>query len=398
MMFLQFFIWGSWFTTIAVFMAYHGMANLTHWPYTLNPVAAILSPFFLGLIADRYFPPERVLGWLHILAGFVMLIVPWTVDNPVLFIILLLVYNLFYMPTLGLVNTITFHRIERREEQYPKIRVFGTIGWISAGLLISFILGFFSYEIIPEKTSLPLYTSSIAGLVLGGNSFSLRRTRPPASGRRASIRSLIGLDVLKEMGSKSFYIFLFSAFLLCIPLAFYYNFTQIYLEVAGFKSIAGVQTLGQVSEVLLMLCMPLFFRKLGVKRMLLIAMGAWIMRYCLFSLGAPDIIWGLIVMGIILHGICYDFFFVTAHVYMDKQVPPASRGQAQGLFVFVSNGMGMLVGAQIAGWVYNLFLDSKDTLSLSDWQLFWFFPAVLVTVVLVIFSLAFRELKSSHFK
>ncbi len=394
MMFLQFFIWGAWFTTIAVFMSAHGMADLTHWPYTTNPVAAILSPFFLGLVADRYFAPERILAWLHILAGCVMLIVPLAVDNPVLFILLLLVYNIFYMPTLGLVNTITFHRVENREEQYPLIRVFGTVGWIAAGLFISFVLGMFTGGVIPEETAWPLYTTGAAGLVMGLYSFTLGRTPPAAAGTSVSLRSVIGLDALREMGSRSFYLFLISALLLCIPLAFYYNFTQIYLGATGFTNIAGTQTLGQMSEVFLMLCMPFFFRRLGVKRMMLIAMGAWVIRYGLFSLGAPDALWTLVVTGIILHGICYDFFFVTAHVYMDQQATPANRGQAQGLFVLVSSGLGMLIGAQIAGRVYNSFLGSTGTLSLSDWQVFWILPAVLVALVLFLFAAGFKEKES----
>jgi len=391
MMFLQFFIWGAWYPTIAVFMNAHEMGDLTHWPYTVNPIAAIISPFFLGLVADRYFAPERVLAWLHLLAGCIMLLVPLAVGDPFLFVLLLLVFNICYMPTLGLVNAITFHRIEDREAQYPVIRVFGTIGWIAAGLFISFVLGLFTGGVIPEETAWPLYTTGAAGLAMGLYSFTMRRTPPAAAGKKVSLSSVIGLDALRELGSRSFYLFIISALLLCIPLAFYYNFTQLYLGATGFTNIAGTQTLGQFSEVFLMLCMPFFFRRLGVKRMMLIAMAAWIIRYGLFSLGAPDALWTLIVTGIILHGICYDFFFVTAHVYMDQQATPANRGQAQGLFVLVSSGLGMLIGAQVAGRIYNTFLGSTEALSLSDWQVFWILPAFLVILVLVLFAAGFGE-------
>ncbi len=394
MMFLQFFIWGAWYPTIAVYMNAHGMGDLTHWPYTVNPIAAIISPFFLGLVADRYFAPERVLAWLHLLAGSIMLLVPLAVGDPFLFILLLLVFNICYMPTLGLVNAITFHRIEDREAQYPVIRVFGTIGWIAAGLFISFVLGLFTGGVIPEETAWPLYTTGAAGLAMGLYSFTMRRTPPAAAGKKVSLSSVIGLDALRELGSRSFYLFIISALLLCIPLAFYYNFTQLYLGATGFTNIAGTQTLGQFSEVFLMLCMPFFFRRLGVKRMMLIAMAAWIIRYGLFSLGAPDALWTLIVTGIILHGICYDFFFVTAHVYMDQQATSANRGQAQGLFVLVSSGLGMLIGAQVAGRIYNTFLGSTEALSLSDWQVFWILPAFLVILVLFLFAAGFGEGKS----
>ena len=394
MMFLQFFIWGAWYPTIAVYMNAHGMGDLTHWPYTVNPIAAIISPFFLGLVADRYFAPERVLAWLHLLAGSIMLLVPLAVGDPFLFILLLLVFNICYMPTLGLLNAITFHRIEDREAQYPVIRVFGTIGWIAAGLFISFVLGLFTGGVIPEETAWPLYTTGAAGLAMGLYSFTMRRTPPAAAGKKVSLSSVIGLDALRELGSRSFYLFIISALLLCIPLAFYYNFTQLYLGATGFTNIAGTQTLGQFSEVFLMLCMPFFFRRLGVKRMMLIAMAAWIIRYGLFSLGAPDALWTLIVTGIILHGICYDFFFVTAHVYMDQQATSANRGQAQGLFVLVSSGLGMLIGAQVAGRIYNTFLGSTEALSLSDWQVFWILPAFLVILVLFLFAAGFGEGKS----
>jgi nucleoside transporter len=390
MMFLQFFVWGAWYTTIAVYMTTHGMETLTHWPYTVNPIAAIIAPFFLGLVADRYFATERVLGVLHLLGGAVLLLVPQASGAPVLFISLLLLYNLCYMPTLGLANSLAFHNITDQEKQFPVIRVFGTIGWIVAGLFISFVLAGF-VTILPEQTALPLYTAAVASIVLGLYSFTLPHTPPTAAGQKVSLRSIIGLDALKQLGSRPFYVFIAASLLLCIPLAAYYNFTQIFLGAAGVSNIAATQTLGQMSEVVFMLLMPFFFVRLGVKWMLTVGMGAWVLRYALFALAAPDAIFWMIAAGILLHGICYDFFFVTGQIYVDKKATPAIRGQAQGFLVFVTYGVGMLIGAQVAGNVYNSFLGGEPQLTLQQWQSFWWIPAAFAAAIMVFFAVAFRD-------
>jgi nucleoside transporter len=390
MMFLQFFIWGAWYTTIAVYMSTHGMETLTHWPYTVNPIAAIIAPFFLGLVADRYFATEKVLGVLHLLGGVVLFTVPQASGAPALFIGLLLLYNLCYMPTLGLANSMAFHNIQSQEKQFPLIRVFGTIGWIVAGLFISFALAGF-VTVLPEQTALPLYTAAVASMALGLYSFTLPHTPPTGAGRPVSIRSIVGLDALRELGSRPFYVFIATALLLGIPLAAYYNFTQIFLGDAGVANIAATQTLGQMSEVVFMLLMPFFFVRLGVKWMLAVGMGAWVLRYALFAMAAPDAIFWMIVAGILLHGICYAFFFVTGQIYVDKKSTPANRGQAQGFLVLITYGVGMLIGAQVAGNIYNAFLGDAPRLTLEQWQGFWWIPAAFALAVLVFFVLTFKD-------
>jgi nucleoside transporter len=391
MMFLQFFVWGAWYTTIAVYMTNQGMGTLTHWPYTVNPIAAIAAPFFVGLVADRFFATERVFGILHLLGGVLLLAAPQTSANPTLFIIMLLLYNLCYMPTIALSNSLAFHNIADQEKQFPRIRVWGTIGWIVAGLFISFGLGALVSGIRPEQTALPLYTAGIGSLVLAAFSLTLPHTPPPARGQVVSARSVIGLDAFQQLGSRPFYVFIVSALLLCIPLAAYYNFTQLYLEAAGVRNIAATQTLGQMSETLFMFAMPFFFARLGVKRMLLAGMAAWVLRYVLFAMGAPDAVYWMIVLGILLHGVCYDFFFVTGMIYVDKKSTSAIRGQAQGFFVFVTYGVGMLIGAQVAGNVYNRFLAGATALTLEQWGRFWLLPAGFAAVVLIFFALAFND-------
>ena len=389
MMFLQFFIWGAWYTTIAVYMTNHGMATLTHWPYTVNPVAAIFAPFFLGLVADRYFATERVLGVLHLLGGIVMFLVPRFTGAPGAFIFLLLLYNLCYMPTLGLANSLAFHHIQAQEKQFPLIRVFGTIGWIVAGLFISWVLGPLT-GVVAERTALPVYTAATASVLLGLYSFTLPHTPPPGAGQRVSLRSIVGLDALTQLGDASFYVFIAASFLLCIPLAAYYNFTQTFLDNAGVTKVAATQTLGQMSEVGFMLLMPVMFLRLGVKRMLMVGMGAWVLRYALFAVAAPSAIFSLILIGILLHGVCYDFFFVTGQIYVDKRSTPAIRGQAQGFLVLVTYGLGMFIGAQLAGNVYNRILGGAASLSLAQWPSFWVLPAGFAAVVLLLFAALFR--------
>jgi len=392
MMFLEFFVWGAWYTAIAVYMSNNGMEDLTHWPFTVNPIAAICAPFFVGLIADRYFATERVLGTLHILGGIIMGLTPLAVNNPLVFILMLLAYNLCYMPTMSLSNTLAFHNIQDQEKEFPVIRVFGTVGWIVAGLTVSFgLVGFVSEGITPEATALPLYLTSIASIILGLYSFTLPHTPPPAKGESVSVRSIVGVDALKQLGSKSFYIFLASSLLISIPLAAYYNFTQIFLGNAGFQNIAATQTIGQASEVLFMLLMPFFFARLGVKWMLGVGMLAWALRYALFALGAPEVTTWMILGGIALHGICYDFFFVTGQIYVDIKSFEKIRGQAQGLIVLITYGVGMLIGAQVAGETFNLFLGEQSALTLDQWYDFWWLPGAFAVVVFLIFIFTFND-------
>ena len=392
MMFLQFFIWGAWYTTIAVFMSAQVMKTLTNWPFMVNPIAAIAAPIFLGFVADRFFASERVFGVLHLIGGIILLATPKTSGNSTLFILLLLLYNLCYMPTLGLSSSLAFHHIADQEKDFPKIRVWGTIGWIIAGLFVSFGLRYLVAGTIPEQTSLPIYSSAIASLVLAAFSLTLPHTPAPARGQQVSLRSILGLDAAKVLGTTSFWVFIASALLICIPLAAYYNFTQLYLEGAKVRNIAGTQTLGQMSEMLFMLAMPVMFARWGVKKMLMAGMAAWVVRYALFAAAAPSAIYWMIALGILLHGICYDFFFVTGMIYVDKKSTAAIRGQAQGFFVFVTYGVGMLIGAYVAGnLVYNRFLGSAQALTLEQWRSFWILPSVFAAVILVFFTLAFHD-------
>ncbi len=392
--FLQFFVWGAWYTSIAVYMSTVGMGTVTFWAFTAQPIGALISPFFLGLIADRYFSTEKVLGVMHLLSGMFLLLAPQFESSPAMFIAMIILHQLAYTPTLGLSNSLAFHHIENPERDFPKIRAWGTFSWIFAGLVMfPFILKPMVDGGVPEQTPLPLYAAGIAGILLGFYSFTLPHTPPPGAGQKVSVRSLLGIDAFQQLKSPSFIAFIVSSMLICIPLAAYYNFTQLFLGAAGVENIAATQTLGQVSEMVFMLLMPFFFRRLGVKWMLLVGMLSWAVRYALFALAAPESVFWMIAGGIILHGICYDFFFVTGQIYIDRLANPAIRSQAQGMLVFATYGIGMLIGAQLSGRLFNSFLGSATTLSMANWSLFWSIMGAMAIVVAIFFGFLFKEKK-----
>jgi len=385
MMFLQFFIWGAWYVTVGIFMGENGMGADTHWAYTVGPLAAVISPFFLGMIADRYFDVEKVLGVMHLLGGVAILAAPFMSGSPTVFILLLALHMLCYMPTIGLTNTLAFHNITDQEKQFPLIRVFGTLGWIAAGVLVSLGLN-------AETSAIPFHVAGGASILMGFFSFTLPHTPPPATGSGSvTAREILGLDALAKLRSRSFNVFILSSFLICIPLATYYNFAPIFANDVELTNVAFKMSFGQMSEVLFMVLMPFFFRRLGVKWMLVVGMGAWVLRYALFALAAPaGTVW-MIMFGIILHGICYDFFFVTGQIYVDKKSTADIRGQAQGLLVLITLGLGMLIGAQVSGWLNNWFKDGAEVLSAADWQDFWWIPAAFAGAIMLFFTFTFKD-------
>lgn len=385
MMFLQYFVWGAWYVTVGNFMISEGMGDITHWAYTVGPLAAILSPFFLGMVCDRYFNVEKVLGTLHILGGATLLAAPSLTGTPVVFVGIIALHMLAYTPTIGLSNSLAFHNISNQEKEFPMLRVFGTIGWIVAGIFVSSVLG-------ADKSAIPFYVAGTAGIVLGIFSFSLPATPPPAADKKStSIRDILGIDALLKLKSRSFIVFIASSFLISIPLAAYYNFAPIFVSEAGILDTATKMSFGQMSEVVFMLAMPFFFRRLGVKWMLLVGMGAWVLRYALFALAASDGVVWMIMTGIILHGICYDFFFVTGQIYVDKKSSVEIRSQAQGFLVFATYGVGMFIGAQLSGWVYNVYKSGSDVMSLEQWASFWWVPTIFAAVIMLLFALLFTS-------
>ena len=499
MMFLQFFAWGAWFVTLGLVMDSHDLTLFKGGAFESAPIAAIFAPLFLGLIADRLFPSEKVMGFLMLTGGVLMCFIPGmaastqalypamadalealkntdaakallTGANPAADLIqemgakgdlpaatkellaeaksteeayrssgnkivyIMTAYMLCYMPTLGLGNTITFSHLAQVE--FPKVRVWGTIGWIVAGL----VLGFAGWS-----DSLNIFwLGAISSLALGLYSFTLPNTPPPAKGKPLDVGSLFMVDAFKLLKSPPFLVFAACSMLICIPLGYYYGQSASYLGAAGFTQAASTMSLGQMSEIFFMLLIPFFFRKLGVKKMLLIGMLSWVVRYLLYAFGAPDQVTWMLLLGVILHGICYDFFFVTGFIYTDRKAPKEIRGQAQSLLVFLTQGLGMFFGFRMAfggSWPFTStalpntagdygvapggnstlmdsikknsgteeisFLDSllgmfgkgypegvpSDLIStaMNQWKNFWLFPAGMAAVIAVIFFLGFWD-------
>lgn len=394
MMFLQFFIWGAWFVTIGVYLR-QGMkfeAGLGT-AYSVGPIAAIISPVFLGLVADRFFPTQVVLGVMHLVGAGLMALIPWSIQQDLagehgMFFKVLLAYSLCYMPTLGLTNTLAMRNIVHSEKDFPVIRVFGTLGWIAAGLLVGTVLK-------ADATALPMQIAAVASLVLGVFSFFLPHTPPPAKGQKASISQALGLQSLGMLKDFNFLIFAVASLLLCIPLQAYYAYTATFITDAGFASAAGTMFWGQISEFFFMLIIPLLFTRLGVKWMLAIGMACWVVRYALFALAAPDSVKWMIFTGIVLHGICYDFFFVTGQIYTDQKAPPDIRGQAQGFLVVLTQGLGMWIGARVNQPLFEAKVGTlTGTAALTQWSAFWWIPSSMAAGTLLIFVLLFREKRS----
>ncbi len=384
MMFLQFFVWGAWFVTMGTYLLqglkFTGVQ--TAQAYSTMPWGAIVAPFLVGMVADRFFAAEKVLAVMH-LAGAALLYYVSTVTEPGVFFWVLLVYAFCYNPTLALVNAISFHQMASPEKQFPGIRVFGTVGWIVAGLIVGWMR--------VEPTATPLRLAALASLALGLFAFALPHTPPKSLGRRVSVRDVLGLDALSLMRGRSFAIFVLGSLLICIPLAFYYNFTNPFLNERGVVNAAGKQTIGQMSEVLFMLVMPFFFRKLGVKWMLLVGMLAWAGRYLLFAFGNAQELVAMYYLGIALHGICYDFFFVTGQIYVDRAAPKAIQASAQGFITLVTYGVGMLIGTWVSGPVVDMYARGAADAVTHDWTAIWLWPATMAVVIVLLFAFFFSD-------
>ena len=378
MMFLQYFIWGVWFVTMGTYLGQ--TLNFTDpqigLAYGATAIAALVSPFFVGMIADRFMATERALALLHLVGGFLLYAVSKAMTFGA-FYPLLVAYALCYMPTLALTNSLSFDHMKEPAREFPAVRALGTIGWIVAGLLVG--------RLHIEPTDVPLQIAAAASIVLGLYSLVLPHTPPHASGRTTTVSDILGLDALKLMRDRSFATFIIGSFLLCIPLACYYAFTNVFLNEIGLPEPAAKMSFGQMSELGFMLLLPLLLVRLGVKRILLIGMAAWALRYAFFAYGNVRSLAWMLYAGILLHGVCYDFFFVTGQSYVDQKASIEIRGAAQGFLALITQGAGLFIGNALSGRIVEAFKIPAG----HDWRTIWLIPAGLAAVILVVFAALF---------
>ncbi len=385
MMFLNFFIWGAWYVTMGTYLkSIKGVTDVqVGVAYGTQSLGAIIAPFIIGLIADRFFAAQKILGVLH-LVGAALLYYISTIDNFSAFYPVLLGYMILFMPTLALVNAVSFKQINNPEKEFANIRVWGTVGWIVAGLIIAWL----AWE---QKNTL-IHTfrlAAVVSLIMGLFSFTLPNTPPPKAGTKTTFGEIIGLDAIGLLKDKNFLVFFLSSLLICIPLAFYYQETNIFLNELKVEGAAGKMTLGQMSELGFLFLMPFFFSRWGVKKMLLIGMAAWVIRYLFFGFGDTGSKMWMLYAGIILHGICYDFFFVTGQVYTNEKAGDKIRSSAQGMITLATYGVGMLIGFWVAGLVAEKYTTPDGHL----WKSIWIVPAGIAAVVFLIYALFFKEEK-----
>jgi nucleoside transporter len=385
MMFLEYFIWGAWYVTLGTWLgeslrfsgAQIGLVAGT------TAVGAIVSPFLVGIIADRLFATEKVLAGVHFLGALLLFAASMRTSFGLVYVLVLL-YAICYMPTLALTNSLAFRQMKDPKIEFGPIRVLGTGGWIVAGLLIG--------TLRLEATAVPMRVAAAASLAMALYSLTLPHTPPLMRSVKFRVGDLFPLEVRRLFRESSFTIFALASFLICIPLQFYYAFTNLYLNEAGVRNAAGKMTGGQMSELFCMLLIPWFFRRLGVKYMLIAGMTAWALRYVLFAYGDSGSAMWMLWLGILLHGICYDFFFVTGQIYVDRKAPIALRAAAQGMITLITYGAGMLVGSWLSGYVVDLYTHTAANGAITHaWRSIWLVSAACSAIVLVLFFFTFHD-------
>ena len=398
MMFLEFFIWGGWFVTLGTFLGdnLNASGGEIAQAFSTQSWGAIIAPFIIGLIADRYFNAERILGILHLL-GALLMYQMYGAEEFSVFYPYVFVYMVLYMPTLALVNSISFNQMKDPAKEFSLVRVFGTIGWIIAGLTISYVFVWDAPEARAEGMLKNTFLMvGVASAILGLFSFTLPKTPPRvAKEEKIHLSGLLGLDALKLLKDRNFLIFFIASVLICIPLAFYYQNANPFLSEIGMDNPTGKMTIGQASEVLFMLLLPLFFTKFGFKKTILVGMLAWTIRYLLFAYGDAGELTFMLLIGIALHGICYDFFFVSGQIYTDTKAGEQYKSAAQGLITLATYGVGMLIGFWIAGKIADTYLlENGDHI----WETIWLFPAAFAAVVFILFAVIFKNEKIEYKK
>ena len=387
MMFLEFFIWGSWYVTMGTYLdkVLHADGVQVGAAYSAMAIATIISPFFVGMIADKFFAAQKVLGILH-LAGAALLFLLTTLDNANSFYWVLLLYSLMFAPTLALANSVAFRQMKDPSKEFPAIRVLGTVGWIATGWLLDKV-----FKITTDELVFTFKMASLVSVALGLSCFFLPDTPPRSKGTKTTFAQILGADAFVLFKDKSFVTFFIASVLICIPLSFYYSLTNLYLTETGMRNVTSNMTFGQFSEAFFILLIPFFFRSLGVKWMIAVGMIGWALRFICFGFGNAGAGEWMLFAGILLHGVCFDFFFVTGQIYTDSKAGEKIQSSAQGMITMATYGIGMWIGTLLSGFV-------KDHYTINNivaWRSVWMVPAGIAAAVLILFLLFFKDNKKS---
>jgi len=389
MMFFQYFTLGTWFATLGYILSMHGLSSIIGTAYSIGGIAAIISPIVIGMISDRFFPSQKMLALVNIVGGILLWFLPEQIyaKNGNAFLWIMFLYMLCYNPTYSLTNNISFHNVQDTVKAFPIIRVFGTVGFIVASAVIG-ILGY-------SGSPVALQIGAVVSVLLGLYSFTLPNTPAPAKGKPLSIRDILCLDALQLLKNRYYLVFIVCTTVLFLDHATYMSFASVFLGDVGVKDVSSVMSIGQFSEVIFMLLLPFFYRRLGFKWMFLVGMIAWVLRMSLFSFSAPEGLVSLMYIGIALHGLCWDFFFVSGYLYTDEVADEKIKGQAQGLIIMFTQGIGMFVGSYFAGKLFNSTVTKTGVASLDQWQAFWMYPAIVASIVAVFFFFFFKYKRGS---
>jgi nucleoside transporter len=383
LMFMQFFVWGAWAVTLGLVMQTVGVGALIGNAFSVGPIASIAGSFLLGMAATRYLSPKALMVILHLAGGAILLALPalLTPETGSTFVWVLFGYMILYMPTVGLANTIALKSLGARDDRFPFVRAFGTLGWIVAGLII----GWAALSASPEI----FRVAAVVSIALGVYSLTLPAIEPDAPREESLVRQVLCIEAFGLMRQRSYLIFVICATLISIPLAMYYAYASPYIGAAGITNVSGTLAIGQMSELAFMFSMPWLYRRFGVKPLLLVGMAAWALRYALFAIGDGDGSLWAVYLGVALHGVCYDFFFVAGAIYTGTiATPKGVNAQAQGMLTLFTYGVGMLLGSQIGGLLYAQ-LPAAPTI--ADWQQMWWYPAIAAAVITLLFQLLFRD-------
>ncbi len=407
MMFIQYAFNGIWVIPLSFYLTKVGYTGVEigFVAGTTFALGGIIAPFFVGMLADRFFSAQKVLGVLNFLAaGFLylasqMAVSPEGVKQPMVLFWILLAHYLCYMPTWSLTNSIALYQMSNPGKQFPSIRVMGTFGWIAVSTIALFsgqITGAMGVVGNVEATQIPMFLGSGIGLLAGLLAYILPSTPPKVTDQKITLADILGVKALALFKDRNFVIFAISSFLIFLPAMFYWQFCNLFLNEIGMEYVQFKQSIGQMAEVIFLFLMPLFFARLGVKKMLLIGMLAWVGRFVCFGFGDLHTMAFLLYTGLALHGVCYDFFFVTGQLYTDMKAPKEIQAQAQGLISLITFGLGWFVGSLLAGRVIDAYaikeiVEGVEKAVSHDWQAIWLIPIILAVVITAFFVIFFND-------